>query len=78
MRAAQLKMVIATVVFFTAVFGWRAEAMTVMAPAALGEAAAGLAPIRKMVNVCGSNGCVPVQTKRVHRQKPGSVPAHHI
>ena len=34
--------------------------------------------IQRVTNVCGSNGCVRVQTQRVHHQKPGSVAAKHI
>jgi hypothetical protein len=34
--------------------------------------------IRQAVNVCTSNGCAPVQTKRVrHRPRQGGT-AHHI
>ena len=34
--------------------------------------------VERVANVCGRNGCVPVQTKRVVHQKPGSVAAKHI
>ena len=36
------------------------------------------ASVERVANVCGRNGCVPVQTKRVVHQKPGSVSAKHI
>jgi hypothetical protein len=38
----------------------------------------GPAIVQQVANVCGANGCVRVQTQRVHHQKPGSVPAKHI
>jgi hypothetical protein len=34
--------------------------------------------VQRIANVCGTNGCVRVQTQRVRHQKPGSVPAKHI
>lgn len=34
--------------------------------------------IQRVVNVCGANGCVRVQTQRVVHHKPGSVAAKHI
>jgi hypothetical protein len=34
--------------------------------------------IQRVVNVCGANGCVRVQTQRVQHQRPGSVAAKHI
>jgi hypothetical protein len=34
--------------------------------------------IQRVVNVCGSNGCVRVETQRVVHHKPGSVAAKHI
>jgi hypothetical protein len=34
--------------------------------------------VQHITNVCGANGCVRVQTQRIHHQKPGSVPAKHI
>lgn len=50
-----------------------ARSTEAMAPAAYD------ALIWKVVNVCGTRGCAPVQTKRViRRQKPGEVAKHHI
>lgn len=47
-----------------------AVAMT-LAPLAAYHAASGrAAPIERVTNICGSNGCVPVQTKRVQHPKP--------
>jgi hypothetical protein len=34
------------------------------------------AVVQRVTNVCGANGCV--QTQRIQRQKPGSVPGKHI
>lgn len=31
-----------------------------------------------IVSVCGTNGCVKVQTHKIVRQKPGSVASKHI
>jgi hypothetical protein len=36
------------------------------------------APVERVANVCGRNGCVAVQTKRVVHTRPGSVAAKHI
>lgn len=58
-------------------FAYHAKA-AILAPAPMldGGNAAG---IQHVTNVCGSNGCVRVQTQRViKRPKPGSVAAHHI
>jgi hypothetical protein len=41
------------------------------APKALAAPATAIEPV---VNVCGTNGCAPVQTKKVfHHQKPGNI-----
>jgi hypothetical protein len=58
-----------------AVLDERAEAMT---PAGLGVGAVQVAIFRLAVNVCASNGCVPVQTKRIQHHKPGAITARHI
>jgi len=44
--------------------GNRAEAMALAAPSALGVATADAALVRQAKTVCGSNGCVSVQTSR--------------
>jgi hypothetical protein len=38
------------------------------------------APLRAqpVASVCGSNGCVKVQTHKITHQKPGSVAKNHI
>jgi hypothetical protein len=49
--------------------GNRADAMTSAAPAALGVAAAAATLVQQATNVCGSNGCVRVQTQKVRPPK---------
>ncbi len=56
--------------------GHAAAAMTRAAPAL--DVAAAHAAFQQVTNVCGTNGCVRVQTQRVRHQKPGSVAAQHI
>lgn len=58
--------------------GHRAQATTLAAPSALHIAAVQAVEIQQVANVCGSNGCALVQTKRVQHQKPGAVAAKHI
>ena len=57
-------------------FGYQAEAFTMTAPATLGAALPSL--IQPVANICGSTGCVPVQTKKVQRFKNGSAVGQHI
>jgi hypothetical protein len=65
-------------VLSTGVSGHRAEAAPFGPPSALG-AAASAAVVQQVANVCGSSGCVRVQTQRiVRRQKPGMVSGNHI
>ncbi len=45
----------------------RAEAMMPVSPSLLGIAAAHRADVDQVTNVCGSNGCVAVQTRRVQK-----------
>ena len=47
-----------------------------IAPAQSSAATTGA--LHLIANVCGRNGCVAVQTKRVVHTKPGSVAAKHI
>ena len=49
--------------------GDRAQAMTA-APSALAVAAPGAGLVHRVVNVCGANGCVKVQTQRVVKRHP--------
>ncbi|HXX02868.1 MAG TPA: hypothetical protein VEJ37_00940 [Xanthobacteraceae bacterium] len=50
----------------------RADALTCPGSATV-RGAVRAAIVEQVVNVCGSHGCVPVQTKRViHHQKPGN------
>jgi hypothetical protein len=55
----------------------RAEAMALAAHSPPGAAAAQPA-VQQVANVCGSNGCVRVQTQKVKHQKPGNLGGHHI
>lgn len=78
MREILLTAFAAAIILASAAPGHRAEAITVAARSALGVTAVQAPTVEKVVNICGSNGCVPVQTKRVQHQKPGSVAAKHI
>jgi hypothetical protein len=56
-------------------FGIRASAMTPAAPSAIGIARADAPLVHQATVVCGNNGCVPVQTKRV--EHPKKLPGTH-
>ncbi len=75
-KALQTAFVVAIV--SVGILASNAQAMTLTTPAALHSDAARAAVIRKVVSVCGTNGCAPVQTKRIYHQKPGSIAAKHI
>jgi hypothetical protein len=75
MREFLFTAVTAATVLSGAMLDERAEAMT---PAGMGAAAARAAIFQLAVNVCASNGCVPVQTKRIQHHKPGTIAAKHI
>jgi hypothetical protein len=47
----------------------RAAAMTFAAPLALGGATAGTGLVQKATAVCGNNGCVSVQVKRLDKHQ---------
>ncbi len=65
-------------VLSSGVSGRHAEAAPFGSPSALGVAASA-AVVQQVANVCGSSGCVRVQTQRVvRRQKPGMVSGNHI
>lgn len=79
MRKTLFGTIAATIMLANGAFGPCAYAAPLSASAASDAAIASGFVIQRVVNVCGSHGCVPVQTKRViRRQKPGSVAAHHI
>jgi len=67
----------AAIILASGVLGHRAEAMTLIAPAALGAAAAHAAVVHRVVNVCGSNGCAVIQTKKVVHHKAPNIAAKH-
>jgi hypothetical protein len=47
----------------------RAAAMTLAAPSGLGNATARACLLQKVTNVCGANGCVAVQVKRLDKHQ---------
>jgi len=47
----------------------RAAAMTLAAPSALGVATVGTWLVQKATAVCGNNGCVTVQVKRLDKHQ---------
>lgn len=49
-----------------------------IAPPSTRSGSAATGALHLIANVCGRNGCVAVQTKRVVHTKPGSVTAKHI
>jgi len=58
--------------------GHRAEAVARATPSAADVAAVHAPLVRQAVNVCGSNGCVRVETKRVQHYRPYGTSARHI
>ncbi len=78
MRGILLTSVTVASILSGGVFGHGAEAMTLTSLSAARVAAADSARVQRIANVCGTNGCVRVQTQRVRHQKPGSVAANHI
>jgi hypothetical protein len=67
----------AAIILTSGVFGHRAEAMTLIAPAAMNAAAARVAVVQPVVSVCGSNGCSVIQTKKVVHHKASNIAANH-
>lgn len=47
----------------------RAAAMSPATPPALGATVTNAAPVREAAVLCGSNGCLPVQTKAPQKRK---------
>lgn len=71
MRETLLTAVAATIVLVSGAFAHRAEAVTLSGQ---DIAAARPAFVEQVANVCGANGCAPVQMKRVqNKKKPGGV-----
>ncbi len=64
MGKALLTALAAATILSGAMLGNRAEAMTLATPSALGVATADAALVQHARAVCGSNGCVQVQTSR--------------
>jgi hypothetical protein len=73
MREMLFAALAAAVLVTGAMPGDRAQAMTV-APPAHGVVAPGAGFVHRVVNVCGANGCVKVQTQRVVKRHS---PPHH-
>jgi hypothetical protein len=59
----------AAVLASNAVLLHRAAAMTLAARSALGTATAPAGLVQKVTNVCGPNGCVAVQVKRLDKHQ---------
>ncbi len=69
MRNALLTALAAATLLSGGMLGSRAGAMPLVAPSALGFATADAALVQQATNVCGSNGCVRVQTQRVQHHR---------
>ncbi len=67
----------AAIVLSSGVVAHRAEALTLIAPAAMSAAAARVAVVEPVVSVCGSNGCAVIQTKKVQHHKAPNIAAKH-
>ncbi len=77
MREILLTAFAAALILSGGVLGQRADAMTLLAPAAVGAAAARAALVQQVVSVCGSNGCAVIQTKKVVHHKAANIAAKH-
>ncbi len=78
MRGTLLTALAVAFILSNGVLGRDADAATIGPASASHTASAFAAAIERVVNVCGSNGCVPVQTKRIiHRPKPGMIVGNH-
>lgn len=75
MRNILLTALTATIVLACGVLADRARAEMV---ADISLATAGVARVQDVASVCGTNGCVRVQTQKIRHHKPGSVGANHI
>jgi hypothetical protein len=69
MRRTILTAAVATTLLAGVLLGNGAEAMPLAAPSALGAAAAERAVVQQVVAVCGTNGCVKVQTSGPKRRR---------
>jgi hypothetical protein len=59
----------AATILSVGMLGTPANAMTLAPASALGAARADTALVHQATVICGNNGCVPVQTKRVEHAK---------
>jgi len=69
MRKIILTALAAAAILSGGMLGNRAQAMTLATPSVLGVATADAALVRQAKAVCGSNGCVQVQTSRPRPHK---------
>jgi hypothetical protein len=70
MSKTLLAALVSAALLSTAMLGSRAAAMTPASPSALAAASPRGALVERVTNICGLNGCVPVQTKRIIRPRP--------
>jgi hypothetical protein len=77
MRRSLLTVLAVTILVANGFTLHRAAAMTLAGTSALGVATAGTGLVQKATNVCGNNGCVAVQVKRLdkHQLKKPAHPA---
>ncbi len=79
MRGTILTALALSSILSSGVLGGNVEAATIGPTSASHAAAVSTIVIEWIASVCGANGCVPVQTKRIiHRQKPGTIGGNHI
>jgi hypothetical protein len=76
MRTTFLSTLAAAAILFGGFLGNQAEAFTATAPSALGGALSSL--VRPAANLCGTVGCMPVQTKKIRHFKNGTAVGQHI
>jgi hypothetical protein len=76
MRMTFLSTLAAAAILFGGFLGNQAEAFTATAPSALGGALSSL--VRPVANLCGTVGCMPVQTKKIRHFKNGTAVGQHI
>jgi hypothetical protein len=78
MRTSILTALAITCILLSGLLDSRADAMTLTASLTLNTAGAQPAIVQQVVNLCTSNGCAPVQTKRVRHYKAGGLTGQHI
>ena len=71
MQKTVLAALAAATILTSAVVGNRAAAITLAAP---GVAIANAGLVQQAAHICGNNGCIAVQTKRIFKPKPQTAP----